>query len=164
VFEGVNVRNSQPCVIKILKPVKKKKIKREVLILQNLSGGPNIIQLLDCVRDVHSETPSLIFEYVDNVDFRQLYPTFTDMDIRYYLYQLLKVNKQLQRTQRTPTALRIFMAHPERTATARHPMQRAAVQCVRPVSKVIVGVSRRVLRCAVSYVVCPGRETQKIAQ
>ena len=34
------------CVVKILKPVKKKKIKREIKILQNLSGGPNIIQLL----------------------------------------------------------------------------------------------------------------------
>jgi casein kinase II subunit alpha len=38
-------------VIKTLKPVKKKKIKREVKILQNLAGGPNIIKLLDTVRD-----------------------------------------------------------------------------------------------------------------
>ena len=28
----------------ILKPVKKKKIKREIKILQNLSGGPNVVQ------------------------------------------------------------------------------------------------------------------------
>jgi len=31
--------------------VKKKKIKREIKILQNLSGGVNVIQLLDVVRD-----------------------------------------------------------------------------------------------------------------
>lgn len=43
--------NYQKCVIKVLKPVKKKKIKREIKILQNLSGGPNIIALLDVVRD-----------------------------------------------------------------------------------------------------------------
>jgi hypothetical protein len=34
VFEGVNVVNNTKCVIKILKPVKKKKIKREIKILQ----------------------------------------------------------------------------------------------------------------------------------
>lgn len=36
VFEGINVRTDKMCVIKILKPVKKKKIKREIKILQNL--------------------------------------------------------------------------------------------------------------------------------
>jgi len=45
------VANYQKCVIKVLKPVKKKKIKREIKILQNLSGGPNIVGLLDVVRD-----------------------------------------------------------------------------------------------------------------
>ena len=46
-FEGVIVDGSMvednKCVIKVLKPVKKKKIKREIKILQNLVGGPNII-------------------------------------------------------------------------------------------------------------------------
>ncbi len=51
VFEGINIANGQKCVIKALKPVKKKKIKREIKILQNLSGGTNVIQLLDIVRD-----------------------------------------------------------------------------------------------------------------
>ena len=51
VFEGVNIMNNEKCVIKVLKPVKKKKIKREIKILQNLAGGPNIISLLDVVRD-----------------------------------------------------------------------------------------------------------------
>ena len=51
VFEGINIVNYQKCVVKVLKPVKKKKIKREIKILQNLSGGPNIIALLDVVRD-----------------------------------------------------------------------------------------------------------------
>lgn len=126
--------NYQKCVIKVLKPVKKKKIKREIKILQNLSGGPNIVALLDVVRDQQvnehsslavspqsapkagkgilkslfnsqrpsndesldsfldqSKTPSLIFEYVNNTDFRSLYPKFVDYDVRYYIYELLKV-------------------------------------------------------------------------
>ena len=32
-------------------PVKKKKIKREIKILENLRGGPNIVTLLDVVKD-----------------------------------------------------------------------------------------------------------------
>jgi len=90
VFEGINVVNYQKCVIKVLKPVKKKKIKREIKILQNLSGGPNIVGLLDVVRDSQSKTPSLIFEYVNNTDFRSLYPKFADIDVRYYIFELLK--------------------------------------------------------------------------
>ncbi|KAG1342057.1 putative Casein kinase II subunit alpha-2 [Cocos nucifera] len=90
VFEGINVSNNERCIIKILKPVKKKKIKREIKILQNLCGGPNIVKLLDIVRDQHSKTPSLIFEYVNSTDFKILYPTLTDYDIRYYIYELLK--------------------------------------------------------------------------
>lgn len=43
--------NNAKCIIKVLKPVKKKKIKREVKILQNLTGGPNVIHLYDIVRD-----------------------------------------------------------------------------------------------------------------
>merc|ERR1712232_674131 len=82
VFEGVNVKKNERCIIKILKPVKKKKIRREIKILQNLCEGQNIIQLLDVVRDPQSNTPSLIFEYVDNVDFKVLYPTFKDYDVR----------------------------------------------------------------------------------
>jgi casein kinase II subunit alpha len=90
VFEGVNIENECKCVIKILKPVLKKKIKREIRILQNLCGGPNIVKLLDVVRDPQSKTPSLIFEYINNTDFKQLYPTFTDYDVRYYMFELLK--------------------------------------------------------------------------
>lgn len=51
VFQGINITNNQKCVIKALKPVKKKKIRREIKILQNLAGGTNIVGLLDIVRD-----------------------------------------------------------------------------------------------------------------
>ncbi|CAE7202968.1 CKA1 [Symbiodinium microadriaticum] len=90
VFEGIHMATQEKCVIKILKPVKKKKIKREIRILQNLYGGPNIVRLLDVVRDPQSKTPSLIFEYINNTDFKQLYPTLTDHDIRYYIFEILR--------------------------------------------------------------------------
>jgi casein kinase II subunit alpha len=93
VFQGLNItkpQGQQECVVKILKPVKKKKIKREIKILQNLTGGINVIQLLDVVRDSQSKTPSLVFEHVNNTDFKVLYPTLTDYDIRFYIFELLK--------------------------------------------------------------------------
>lgn len=90
VFLGFNIKTEQEVIIKVLKPVKLKKIKREIKILQNISSGSNIIQLLDIVRDAESKVPSLIFEYVRNSDFKYLYPKLTDFDIRYYLYELLK--------------------------------------------------------------------------
>jgi len=51
VFESIHLPSSSKCIVKVLKPVKKKKIKREIKILQNLAGGPNVIALLDVVRD-----------------------------------------------------------------------------------------------------------------
>eukprot|EP00808_Paulinella_micropora_P006811 g63722.t1 len=90
VFHGFNKVNGKPCAIKVLKPIKKAKIKRELLILQALSGGDNIIQLLDMVKDPTTTTVCFVFEYVDNVPFETLYPSFKDMDIRYYMYELLK--------------------------------------------------------------------------
>mmetsp|Transcript_1021 Transcript_1021/g.1589 ORF Transcript_1021/g.1589 Transcript_1021/m.1589 type:complete len:378 (+) Transcript_1021:192-1325(+) len=90
VFEGVNKENGQQCIVKVLKPVRFKKIKREISILQNLCGGVNIIKLLDVVRDPQSKTPSLVMEYVDNTDFRTLFPKLTDYDVRYYIFELLK--------------------------------------------------------------------------
>lgn len=82
----------EKCIIKVLKPVKKKKIKREIKILQNLAGGPNIVALLDVVRDPTPKIPSLITEYVHNVEFKSLYPRFTDHDVRFYMFELLKVS------------------------------------------------------------------------
>jgi len=66
VFEGINIANHQKCVIKVLKPVKKKKIKREIKILQNLSGGPNVVALLDVVRDSQVDWPSCLLNENSN--------------------------------------------------------------------------------------------------
>ena len=35
--------------------------------------------------------PALIFEYVNNTDFKTLYPRLTDYDVRYYMFEILKV-------------------------------------------------------------------------
>ncbi|EGR28383.1 hypothetical protein IMG5_176820 [Ichthyophthirius multifiliis] len=90
VFDGISTINGKRIVIKVLKPVKKSKIKREIKILQILKGSQNIIELLDVVKDSASKTPALIFEFVENVDFRSIFPQLSDYEIRYQIYELLK--------------------------------------------------------------------------
>eukprot|EP00758_Cryptobia_borreli_P009207 Tbor_TRINITY_DN5457_c1_g6::TRINITY_DN5457_c1_g6_i1::g.24097::m.24097/K03097/CSNK2A; casein kinase II subunit alpha len=90
VFRGRNRDNNQMCVIKVLKPVKSHKIVREITILQHLFGAPNVIRLLDIAFEPVTEIPVLIFENVNAVEFRTLFPLLTPLDIRYYIFQILK--------------------------------------------------------------------------
>ncbi|CAD8138680.1 unnamed protein product [Paramecium pentaurelia] len=90
VFEGVDNRNGMKVVLKVLKPVKKRKIRREIRILQVLKGGTNIIDLYDVVRDPNLKIPTLVFPYMENTDFRSMFPKLTDNDIKHYLFELLK--------------------------------------------------------------------------
>jgi casein kinase II subunit alpha len=52
-------QNDQKVVVKILKPVKKSKVKREIKILHILKH-PNIVSLLDIVRDPASKATCLV--------------------------------------------------------------------------------------------------------
>lgn len=92
VFKCVKPTTGEKCVIKQLKPIGKTKIKREVLVLQTLKDGPNIVTLLDVVRDPETKKKrALIFEHIDEAtDSKTLFPTLTDMEVRYYVYELLK--------------------------------------------------------------------------
>lgn len=90
VFEGVDMANHDQCIIKVLKPVAAKKIKREIKVLRNLTGGPNVIALLDVVLDASGRYHSLVMEYVDNMEWKHLFPRLTESDIKHYTFQLLK--------------------------------------------------------------------------
>ena len=50
-----------------------------------------------CVRGdvcaVPTRCAAEIFEYINNTDFKQLYPTLTDHDIRYYIFEILRVRQ-----------------------------------------------------------------------
>jgi len=72
VFEGIDLDHEAPCVVKIMRPVKEQRLKREIKILRHVRGGPNIIGLLDLVRDPDTKTPCFVFELVDAVPLREL--------------------------------------------------------------------------------------------
>ena len=68
VLEGFFVNEpTKKLVIKLLKPVRIDKIRREISILQKLDH-PNIIKLYDVVLNPATNYPALIMEYVDTGD------------------------------------------------------------------------------------------------
>lgn len=91
VYEGVDLRTESVVVIKVMRPVKEHRLRREIKILRHVNGGPNIITLLEVLRDPDTKTPSFVFEPVNAMGFRELQASVTDMDVRMYLLQLLKV-------------------------------------------------------------------------
>ena len=67
--------------------------------MRALKAHPSIIELKDVVRDPASKSISLvkhanikIFDHLDNIDFRSVIPNMSDLDIRFYLFELLKVH------------------------------------------------------------------------
>ena len=91
VFEGFNVVTNQKVIIKILKPIKSRKIKREIRILEILKGNPNIVTLLDVIKPTGPKMyPSYVFECLDDSDFKSLIPQLNDFEVRYYMYEILK--------------------------------------------------------------------------
>ena len=79
-----------PVVIKVLKPVRIPKINREIAILQELKGGPNITQILDIVRDPDSLSIALIMNYNENDNVKTIADQMTTKDIAIYIYGVLK--------------------------------------------------------------------------
>ena len=90
VFLGLQTSTQQAVVLKVLKPVKKRKIKREIHVLQRLQGGPHIIRLLDCVRDPVTRYCSLVFEHVEAVDFKQAFGLLSEGEVRLLMRRLLE--------------------------------------------------------------------------
>ncbi|KFV64777.1 Casein kinase II subunit alpha, partial [Dryobates pubescens] len=78
VFEAINITNNEKVVVKILK------VQRRVLKGTNVSLFPSLPPRRQ------SRTPALVFEHVNNTDFKQLYQTLSDFDIRFYMYEILK--------------------------------------------------------------------------
>mmetsp|Transcript_38095 Transcript_38095/g.84870 ORF Transcript_38095/g.84870 Transcript_38095/m.84870 type:complete len:383 (-) Transcript_38095:1448-2596(-) len=89
VYEGIDLRSNHQCVVKIMRPVKEHRLRREIKILRHVAGGPHIINLFGVVRDRDTKTPCFIYELVDAIGFRELQAAVTDMDVRTYMYQLL---------------------------------------------------------------------------
>ncbi|GBF88823.1 casein kinase II alpha subunit [Raphidocelis subcapitata] len=90
VFEGIDLDAGARCVVKIMRPVKEQRLKREIKILRHVRGGPNIVTLVDLVRDPDTKTPCFVFELVEALPLRELQAVVSDLDVRSYMHQLLQ--------------------------------------------------------------------------
>lgn len=89
VYLGFKIDDEQVVVIKALKAVRRSKIHREVKILNDLKGGPSVIDLIDVVIDDLSKTISMIFELAPGPSYKQQFKFMTNFQCKSYLYKLL---------------------------------------------------------------------------
>jgi len=88
VFKGK--AGDRECIIKVLKPVREKKINREAKILTILKENANVVELIDVVRDEVSNTRSFVYTFEEYLETRELFKVFTEDDIRYYSKKILE--------------------------------------------------------------------------
>ncbi|ORY42017.1 kinase-like protein [Rhizoclosmatium globosum] len=77
-------------VMKLFRPDKTAKLKREILILKHLADGPNIVQFVDCILDPQSGSPGVVLERCGNVEWREFYASMGYDDIRFWMAELIK--------------------------------------------------------------------------
>lgn len=90
VFQGIDSKTDKDVAIKILKPVQKNKIRREVKIMQILNNGPNIITFIDIVWDPATKTPAIVTEYVNCLNPLKVWNEMKLEEVKFYLFELLK--------------------------------------------------------------------------
>lgn len=79
-------------VVKTMKHEKatERRLRIEIMNLELVRNGPNIIQLLDVLHDEKTKTDMLVFEYVDSPTPEKVYRHFDDLTARRYLFDLLR--------------------------------------------------------------------------
>ncbi|KAJ3076791.1 Casein kinase II subunit alpha' [Podochytrium sp. JEL0797] len=78
-------------VLKLFRPDKTAKLKREILILQHLSDAPNIVQFIDCLLDPLTQSPGIVLARCANVpDWRLFYRDLGYDDVRFWVRELIK--------------------------------------------------------------------------
>ncbi|KAJ3133210.1 hypothetical protein HDU90_006366 [Geranomyces variabilis] len=90
VYGVVRKTDGRVYAVKSLKPNRSKRVKREIHILRNLRAGPSIIEFYGAFIDAYTNEPALIFRRINNVDWRDLYPSMTMEDVRCYAFQLFR--------------------------------------------------------------------------
>ncbi|ELQ73857.1 Casein kinase II, alpha subunit [Trachipleistophora hominis] len=88
VFKGICTLTKSFIAIKVLKPVRQKKINREVLVLKQLDH-PNIVRMVDVVKDSDTHTYSIIFEYLEHRETRVLFTELSRKEFAFYAKQVL---------------------------------------------------------------------------
>ena len=90
VFSGTAKNTNENVVIKILKPINKNKIKREVVILKYLNECPNSVHLLDITKGEQTEIYCLIYNNISGYDLKSVSKNISSFDMKLYIYKILQ--------------------------------------------------------------------------
>ena len=90
VYEGTEKNTSKKVVIKILKPITKIKIIREICILQTLKKCPNIAEITDVIKENNSDIYCIIFKSISGIELKNCYIGISPSDLKNYMYKILQ--------------------------------------------------------------------------
>ena len=90
VYEGLSKKLNEKVVLKILKPITKIKIKREICILQKLKKCPNIVQIIDVIKEKDSDIYCIICKSISGIELKNFYWGITPQDLKYYMYKVIE--------------------------------------------------------------------------
>ena len=90
VYEGLNKKLNEKVVLKILKPITKIKIKREICILQKLKKCPYIVQIIDVIKEKDSDIYCIICKSISGIELKNFYWGITPQDLKYYMYKIIE--------------------------------------------------------------------------
>ena len=90
VYEGLNKKLNEKVVLKILKPITKIKIKREICILQKLKKCPNIVQIIDVIKEKDSDIYCIICKSISGIELKNFYWGITPQDLKYYMHKIIE--------------------------------------------------------------------------
>ena len=90
VYSGLIKNTNNNVVIKILKPINKNKIKREVIILKYLKDCPNSIHLIDLAKGEATDIYCLIYNNISGLELKSLSFNISSEDLKLYLYKILQ--------------------------------------------------------------------------
>ncbi|KAI9350645.1 casein kinase II [Obelidium mucronatum] len=90
VQSAATITPTKQYVVKLFRPDKTLKLKREILILKHLADGPNIIRFVDVILDPETGSPGIVLERVGNTDWKEFYANMGYQDVRFWIRELCR--------------------------------------------------------------------------
>ena len=90
VYEGRDKATNKKVVIKILKPITKIKIIREICILQTLKKCPNIVEITDVIKENNSDIYCIICKSISGKELKNCYLGIKPENLKNYMYKIIQ--------------------------------------------------------------------------
>ena len=90
VYEGIDKKTSKKVVLKLLKPITKIKIIREICVLKTLKDCPNIVEITDVIKEKDSEIYCIICRSISGIELKNCYLNITPSDLKQYMYKIIQ--------------------------------------------------------------------------